>query len=97
MNERSKAVFVNYQTEKNKSVCLLSTMHRLPAVEEGGLKKPTMILFYNKNKVGVDSVDQMLRLYSTHSVSRRWPLAVWSNTLDISVINARVLYMHIFN
>ena len=96
-NEASKALFVNYQTKERKSVCLLSTLHSRPDVEGSDRKKPLMILFYNKNKVGVDSVDQMLRLYSTHSASRRWPMGVWSNVLDIAVINARVLFMHIFN
>ena len=54
------------KTEEKKSVRRLSTMHKQPDVEENGRKKPSMILFYNINKVGVDSVDQMLRLYSTH-------------------------------
>lgn len=96
-NEAFKALFVNYQTKERKSVCLLSTLHSQPDVEESNRKKPLMILFYNKNKVGVDSVDQMLRLYSTHSASRRWPIGVWSNVLDIAVVNARVLFTHISN
>ena len=52
-----------------------------------------MILFYNKNKVGVDCFDQMARLYLTRSASRRWPLTVWGNILDIAAINARVIFM----
>ena len=93
-HKKSKALFVKYQTKEKKTVCLLSTIHSTPDVEEGGKKKPAMILFYNKNKVGVDSVDQMLRLYSTRSASRRWPLAVWANIMDISVINARIVFSH---
>ena len=99
-NEASKALFVNYQTKEQKSVCLFSTVHSRPDVAETDRKKPFIILFYNKNKVGVDSVDQMLRLYSTHSASRLWdgPMGVWSNImLNIAVINVRVLFMHIFN
>ena len=55
-------------------------------------KKPEMILFYNANKVGVDCFDQMARLYTTRSASRRWPVAVWGNILDIAAINSYVLY-----
>ena len=49
-------------------------------------------LFYNENKVGVDCFDQMARLYTTRSASRRWPLAVWVNIFDIVAINSYVLY-----
>lgn len=94
-NEKSKALFVKYQTKEKKTVCLLSTMHQNPDVREDDKRKPDMILFYNKNKVGIDIVDQMLRLYSTHSASRRWPLAVWANIMDIAIINARVVYNHV--
>ena len=55
-------------------------------------KKPEMILFYNASKVGVDCFDQMARLYTTRSASRRWPVAVWGNILDIAAINSYVLY-----
>ena len=45
-----------------------------------------MILFYNANKVGVDCLGQMARLYTTRLASRRWPVAVWVNILDIAAI-----------
>ena len=92
-HERSNAMFVKYQPKKNKTVCLLSTMHTSADVDETTSKrKPHMILFYNKHKVGVDCFDQMARMYSTRSPSRRWPLAVWGNMLDIAAINAKVLF-----
>ena len=54
--------------------------------------KPDITLFYNKNKVGVDVVDQMVRKYSTHSTSRRWPVAIWCNILNIAALNAWIMY-----
>ena len=42
-----------------------------------------MILEYNKKKCGVDTVDQMITHYSTKMASRRWPLAVFCNIIDI--------------
>ena len=90
--EESKAVAVNYQCKKNKSVCLLSTMHTSAACDDSSKKKPAIINFYNVNKVGVDVLDQMTRQYSTLSASFRWPLAVWANILDISAINAWIIY-----
>lgn len=40
---------------------LLSTMHRDKAIDEdsGADKKPEIVTFYNKTKIGVDVVDQM--------------------------------------
>ena len=58
-------------------------------------KKPELILFYNANKVGVDCVDQMACLCTTSSASRRWPVAVWGNILDIAAINSYVLYRRV--
>ena len=93
-HDKSNALFVNYQAKLKKSVCLLSTMHSAPDVDTGSPKqKPCVILFYNQNKVGVDCFDQMTRLYTTRSASRRWPLAVWGNILDIAAINAKVLFV----
>ena len=92
-HKNSGAMLVNYQPKANRTVCLLSTMHSSPEVDETTLKKkPEVILFYNKNKVSVDTFDQMARLYSAKSPSRRWPLSVWGNILDIAAINAHILY-----
>uniref|UniRef100_A0AAV2J945 PiggyBac transposable element-derived protein domain-containing protein n=1 Tax=Knipowitschia caucasica TaxID=637954 RepID=A0AAV2J945_KNICA len=57
-----------------------------------GKRKPETITFYNTTKVGVDSLDQMARLYSTKGATRRWPVAVFCNILDLAAINAWVLY-----
>ena len=86
-------LFVKYQAKEKKSVCLLSSMHDSADVDTSNeKKKPEMILFYNTNKVGVDCFDQMASLYTTMSTSRRWPVAVWGNILDIAAINSYVLY-----
>jgi hypothetical protein len=85
-------MILSYQCKANKNVLLLSSIHAAPDVNETRKKKPTAIEYYNKNKVGVDSVDMMAKLYTTHCASRRWPLAVWANILDIAAINAHVLY-----
>ena len=58
-------------------------------------KQPSVIHFYNRNKVGVDVVDQMLRQYSTDTASRRWPFAVWTNILDVAALNSWVIYKQV--
>lgn len=36
--------------------------------------------------------DKMLRLYSARAATRRWPVAVFYNILDMAAMNACVLY-----
>ena len=56
-------------------------------------QKPNVILFCIKNKVGVDCLDQMNRLYTARSASRRWLLSLWGNIFDIAAINAKILFV----
>ena len=91
-NDGKVILFVNYQCKKKKSVNLVSTMQNAPSIDQSKKKKPCLIYFYNKNKVGVDVVDQMLWQYSTHTASRRWPYAVWTNILEIAALNSWVIY-----
>ena len=51
-----------------------------------------MLLCYNKNKVAVDLVDQMVRMYSTRCATRRWPVGVWCNILDLAAQNSWIIY-----
>lgn len=81
-----------YQGKPNKNVFLLSSMHPNVKIADGGKKLPETVEFYNKTKFGVDVVDQMARQYSTKSASRRWPLQVFFNILDMAAINAWILY-----
>ena len=85
-------MLVNYQCKQKKNVHLLSTMHNSPATDSTEKKKPIIIHFYNKNKVGVNVFDQMARLYTTHEASRRWAMAVWSNILDMAGLNSWILF-----
>ena len=48
--------------------------------------------FYNATKYGVDVLDQMARKYSMKAGSRRWPVQVFYNVLDLAAINSWVLY-----
>ena len=91
-NDGKEIFFVNYQCKKNWSVNLISTMHNAPSIDQSKKKKPCVIHFYNKNKVCVDVVDQMLLHYATHTASRRWPFAAWINILDIASLNSWVIY-----
>ena len=72
-------------------------MHGSADVDASYEKKTGNDFIYNANKVGVDCFDLMARLYTARLASRRWPIAVWGNILNIAAINSYVLYKKVTN
>ena len=68
---------VRYQAKANKTVVVMSTLHRGSVCQIDGKKKPESVLYYNANKCGVDMLDSMCRQMSTKAGYRRWTLAVF--------------------
>ncbi|XP_018324187.1 piggyBac transposable element-derived protein 4-like [Agrilus planipennis] len=88
------STLVSYCPKKGKSVILLSSMHFDDTIDvsTGDHKKPEIVTFYNMTKVGVDLVDQLCQKYDVSRNTRRWPLVMFYNLLNISAINAFVIY-----
>jgi hypothetical protein len=55
---------VRYQAKANKTVVVLSTLHRDSVCLIDGKKKPESVLYYNANKCGVDILDTTCRQMS---------------------------------
>ncbi|XP_063226688.1 piggyBac transposable element-derived protein 4-like [Bacillus rossius redtenbacheri] len=89
-----KTLLVSYVPKKNKAVILLSTQHQLFSVPvENNLKrKPEVVLFYNSTKSGVDTLDQVSRHYSVKKGTKRWPLAIFYDLVDLAALNAYRLF-----
>lgn len=81
-----------YQGKKQKNVLVLSTMHPSVSIGSDAKKLPETIAFYNSTKAGVDAFDQMARLYTTRAASRRWPMHILYNMLDIAGINSCIIF-----
>ena len=81
------ATLTIYQCKPTKNVCVLSSLHMSVGVDSSEKRKPEPIELYKKNKCGVDVADQM-----AHQYTRRWPVAVFYNILNLACINAFVLY-----
>lgn len=104
---KAGVVLTNYQCKPTKSVTVLSSEHeqvrvdakyKKSAVEapiDNPKKKPNIILDYNRTKCAIDSVDQMTRSCSVKYPTRRWPVQVWNNMLNLAGINAWVLYKEV--
>lgn len=84
---------LSYKPRPSKMVYLLSSCD-----EEGTVnpvsKKPHMIEFYNKTKGGVDTFDQMCSVMSCNRKTNRWPMCIFYAMINISCINAYVIYCH---
>jgi len=86
-------MIVSYCPKRNKIVNLLSTLHSGPKADTSNERRKTeVILMYNEMKAGVDTMDQMTRTYSCKWKTRRWPTVVFYKMLDISAINAYVIW-----
>ena len=80
---------VSYVLKKGKAVVLLSTMHDDRVVDDNNVKKkPEVIQYYNQTKSGVDTMGQMVRTYTCKRRTRRWPMVLWHNVLDVATLNA---------
>lgn len=84
-----------YQGKKTKNVLLLSTLHSNVTIGNDAKKLPESISYYNATKFGVDVLDQMTRKYTVKAASRRWPVQVFYNILDLAAINSWVLYKEV--
>src|ERR1043165_2259818 len=83
----------SYIPKKNRVVIMLSSMHNDDVIDNNSpQKKPEIVLCYNQSKSGVDTLDKLVREYSTRCATRRWPFVLFQSWLDITAYNAFVLY-----
>ena len=62
-----------YIAQKNKSVKLLGAMHNDKSIESYGENNSEIIQYYISTSGVVDTMNQMLRFYSTKRMIFRWP------------------------
>ena len=89
------AMIASYRYKKERVVNMLSTIHSQPEIESTSDQKPSIILFYNKTKGGVDTLDRTVRSYSIKRMTRRWLLVIFYTMIDISAINAFIIWQEI--
>lgn len=88
---------VSYIPKKGKNVVLMSSLHDQGDVDHSrDDKKPAMILDYNHGKGAVDNLDKLVRTYSVVRKSRRWPMVIFGNLVDLAAYNAYVVYHAVF-
>lgn len=80
-----------------RDVFMVSTKHtaEMKEVQQRGNHqkiKPTAVVDYNKNKVGVDRSDQSLSYYSFRRYSVKWWKKLFMHLFDLSMVNAWIVY-----
>ncbi|KAL4008950.1 hypothetical protein ACER0C_002802 [Sarotherodon galilaeus] len=86
------ATLTAYAAKRKKTVYILSSMHSVVQTDNTTKRKPNTVTLYNTTKCGVDVMDQMVREYTVRRGTRRWPVAVFYNMIDMAALNAHVLY-----
>lgn len=81
-----------YQTEPNKNILLLGTMHHEIIISSTSNRKPKTVLFYNTTNYGVYVVESMSRKYTVKVASRRWSIHRFYILSDLATINAWVIH-----
>lgn len=88
-----KATLVSYKPKANKHVLLLSTMHETGAINDT-THKPEIIHTYNSTKGAVDTFDQMCQNMNCNRKTKRWPMCIFYNLLNMACINSFVIHSH---
>ncbi|CAK8677360.1 unnamed protein product [Clavelina lepadiformis] len=70
--------------------------HDISIDEEDPKKRPEIIRFYNKTKIGVHLVGQMVQTYTCKRQTRRWPLVLFYTLLDIVALNAYTICRQVY-
>jgi len=72
--------------KKNKRVVFLSTMHSEKKRDEDTGEEEINV-FYNQEKGGVDSHDQMCSFYTTARKTNLWPMRLFYGIIDSTALN----------
>ncbi|XP_060801328.1 piggyBac transposable element-derived protein 4-like [Amyelois transitella] len=82
---------ISYVPKPNRVVLVISSMHHNKETDLD-TQKPAIIIDYNHTKGGVDEVDKKCANYSCSRRTRRWPMVIFYRLLDMSGVNAYILY-----
>ncbi|CAG7830978.1 unnamed protein product [Allacma fusca] len=96
-NEDNLVTLVRHNPKKNRYVLLLSSAHYdnetiLVQHKKGEFNLPVIIDYYNSNKGGVDTADQMVGNYTGQYPTKRWSMKIFIHCLDCVVLNSYIIW-----
>lgn len=83
------------RTKKNKIILDISSIHHGNTIdtETGHKRRSDIITVYNNTKYEIDVVDQMCVPHDVVRNTRRWPLPICFNVLNVYIL----LSLHIYS
>ena len=85
-------LMVSYVPKKNRNVLLLSNVHNSTQLTDNVKRKPLIIQDYNRNKSGVDSLDQKIMAFRPYRTTKRWPCVIFYDLLAYAMHASWVIY-----
>ncbi|XP_021181104.3 piggyBac transposable element-derived protein 4 [Helicoverpa armigera] len=84
------AALVQYICKPDKAILVMSTKHcqGYININSGDQLKPEILVYYNRTKNAVETIDKMCSKNDVTRNSRRWPLTILFRLLNIAAINA---------
>ena len=73
-DHKNKIVLTSYVLERNRNVCMMSSSHSTIAITSDQ-QKPTIIKDYNRNKDGVDTLDENCEEFNCLRKAYRWTIS----------------------
>ncbi|KAJ8401900.1 hypothetical protein AAFF_G00374810 [Aldrovandia affinis] len=55
-------------------------------------RKLEVIQYYNRTKIGVDLMDQMVHTFTRKRQTQRCPMVLWHNLIDVAMLNAYTIF-----
>ncbi|XP_072763051.1 uncharacterized protein [Anoplolepis gracilipes] len=89
--QMNDGTLVSLVSEKGKAVIVLSTAHH-DVNFNPRIKKLMSIEHYNAAKDAMDAMERTYAIYSVSKKTKRWPLAMFFELLDVASVNAQILY-----
>lgn len=89
-----RKTLVSYALKKKSKniVLVLSTIDSNDNIHANTEAQPDIVSFYESTKSAVDIVDQSKEKHSVARVTNRWPMRLFFSILNISGINAQIIY-----
>lgn len=96
-DHRLRGCMISYVPKRRRFVTVLSTYHSSVEIDQADpKKKPNIIKLYNQTKGGVDVLDKLVSTYRSKRKHNRWSAAMFEHLLDLSAVNAYIIYIEIF-
>lgn len=70
-------------------------MHLFHKIENTSEAKPSIIIGYDRRNYEFNTIDKLVRAYTTRRITRRCTMVIFCIMLDIVALNVFIIWLHI--